>query len=72
MIRHDAVRAAMTAQRNYHVRRRPDGWAVTREGASGTGSVNSTKCEALAAGRECARRDRVELFVHRKYEQATQ
>jgi len=62
----------MIIQRNYHVRRHPDGWAVTREGASGTGSVHSTKSEALAAGRECARRDRVELVIHRKYEQAVQ
>jgi hypothetical protein len=54
----------MPIQRDYHIRARPDGWAVTREGAFGTGSVHSTKSEAVATGRECAKRDKVELVVH--------
>lgn len=41
---------------------------MSREGASGTGSVHSTKSEALAAGGECAKRDKVELVIHRKKE----
>jgi hypothetical protein len=63
---------AMTMHNNYHIRPHPDGWAVSREGAFGTGSVHSTKSEALAAGRECAKRDKVDLVVHRKNERATQ
>ncbi len=30
------------------------------------GSVHSRKSEALAAGRDCAKRDHVDLIVHRK------
>jgi len=66
------IKAAMETPRDYHVRPHPDGWAVTRDGASGTGSVHSTKSEALAAGGECAKRDQVELVVHRKNERAAQ
>jgi hypothetical protein len=62
----------MVIQRNYHIRPHPDGWAVTRDGALGTGSIHSTKREALAAGGECAKRDKVELIVHRSSERAAQ
>ena len=56
----------MPMRRDYHIRSQADGWTVTREGAPGRGSVHSTKSEALAAATECAKRDKVELVVHRK------
>jgi Uncharacterized protein conserved in bacteria (DUF2188) len=63
---------AMAPQHNYHIRAHPGGWAVTREGASAIGSIHPTKSEALVAGRECAKRDKVELVVHQKNERAMQ
>ena len=56
----------MATRRDYHIRSHSSGWAVTREGAPGAGSVHSTKSEALASATECAKRDRVEIVVHRK------
>jgi hypothetical protein len=56
----------MPIQRDYHVRQHANGWLVTKQGALGAGSIHSTKSEALAVGRECAKRDHVDLIVHRK------
>lgn len=40
------------------------GWAVEVEGTDGPASLYPTQEEAIAAGTERAKRDRVELLVH--------
>jgi hypothetical protein len=42
-----------------------DGWANRREGNQRVTETFDTQREAAAAGRETARRDRVEHFIHR-------
>ena len=50
-----------------HVVPRPHGeWAVRNSGAAKATKVFDTQAEAVAFGREAARRDGVELYVHRK------
>lgn len=49
-----------------HITPREDGWAVIREGSKRASSVHDTKREAEKAGREAARRDKTELYVHNR------
>jgi hypothetical protein len=42
------------------------GWATKREGSSRALSKHGTKTEAVQAGRERARRDKVEHLIHKK------
>jgi len=53
------------AKRDIHVVPNGVGWAVEREGADRTSSVHRTQQEAIETGRDSARRDKVELVVHR-------
>lgn len=43
-----------------------DGWAVRREGNQRVSSTYSTQAEAEQAGRDIARRDQTEFFLHRR------
>lgn len=43
-----------------------DGWANRRAGSSRVSKAFDTKAEAQAAGRQTARRDKVEHLIHRK------
>lgn len=54
------------SKKDLHVVPHPDGWAVRREGNERVSSVHDTKQDALNQGREQARRDRVELVIHRR------
>lgn len=54
----------MARKRDIHVVPRGDGWARVREGSSKAGSVHRTQREALAAARNQAIRDRVEVITH--------
>jgi uncharacterized protein (TIGR02271 family) len=47
-----------------HVQPRDDGWAVLREGSERATSVHPTQSEAAKEGRELARRDETEFFLH--------
>lgn len=53
-------------KRNVHTVPTGDGWANRREGAKRASSRHATKAEAQAAGRELAKRDRVEHLIHNK------
>lgn len=56
----------MAERKNIHTVPTDDGWANRREGAVRASSTHSTKAQAQAAGREAARRDRVEHLIHNK------
>jgi uncharacterized protein (TIGR02271 family) len=47
-----------------HVEPRDNGWAVVREGSERATSVHPTQSEAAKEGRELARRDETEFFLH--------
>jgi hypothetical protein len=50
--------------KNQHVLPHPEGWAVKREGASRASSVSPTQAEAFGKGREIAKSQGSELFLH--------
>ncbi|UZW58922.1 DUF2188 domain-containing protein [Lysobacter enzymogenes] len=54
------------SKRDIHVVPHPDGWAVKREGAERASSVHERKADAGEAGRDLARKDEVELVIHRR------
>ena len=51
-------------KRNQHVVPHEDGWAVRSAGSQRATSVHQTQREAIDAGRQIARNQRTELFVH--------
>ncbi len=51
-------------KRNQHVVPHEGGWAVRGAGSQRATSVHRTQREAIDAGREVARNQRTELFVH--------
>jgi endonuclease YncB( thermonuclease family) len=53
------------AKRNVHVVPNGNGWAVKPEGASKPVSMHRTQRAAAEAGREVARENQSELFIHR-------
>jgi hypothetical protein len=54
----------MSGKRGQHVVRRESGWAVRRSGSERATKVFRTQDEAISAGREIARRQETELYVH--------
>jgi hypothetical protein len=54
------------SKKDLHVVPHQDGWAVKREGGDRASSVHETKQDALDQGRGQARRDQVELVIHKK------
>jgi len=52
-------------KRDIHVVPHKDGWATRTEGASRVGSQHGTQRDAISQGREQARREGVELVIHR-------
>lgn len=54
------------SKKDLHVVPHQDGWAVKREGNDRASSVHDTKQDALDQGRDQARRDQVELVIHRR------
>ena len=51
-------------KRNQHVVPHEEGWAVRGAGSRRATSVHQTQREAIDAGRQIARNQRTELFVH--------
>ena len=47
-----------------HIELRGEGWAVVREGNKRATSTHPTQSEAAESGRDLARRDRTEFFLH--------
>jgi uncharacterized protein (TIGR02271 family) len=54
----------MADKPSVHVEHRESGWAVVREGSKRATSVHPTQAEAAKEGRDIARRDRTEFFLH--------
>ena len=52
------------SKRNQHVVPHEGGWALRGAGSQRATSVHRTQREAIDAGREVARNQRTELFVH--------
>ncbi|WP_088347266.1 MULTISPECIES: DUF2188 domain-containing protein [Rhodomicrobium] len=54
------------SKKDIHVVPHKDGWATKKEGAGRAGVVTGTKAEALERAREQARRENVEIVIHKK------
>lgn len=52
------------AKRNQHVVPHQDGWAVKGAGSKRATSLHSTQSAAILAGRQVARNQSTELFIH--------
>jgi hypothetical protein len=55
----------MSKQRDIHVVPHGDGWATRKEGAQRVGSTADTQRQAIERARSQARRERVEVVIHR-------
>jgi uncharacterized protein YdaT len=53
-------------KKDIHVVPHADGWATKKEGADRAGKVTDTQKEAIDAAREQAKREHVEVVIHRK------
>lgn len=53
-------------KKDIHVVPHDDGWATKREGASRAGRVVDTQREAIEKATEQAKRDHVEVVIHRR------
>lgn len=53
-------------KKDVHVVPHPDGWATKTEGASRAGRVVDTQREAIERAQEQAKRQNVEVVIHRK------
>lgn len=51
-------------KRNQHVVPHDNGWAVRSAGSQRASSIHNTQGEAISAGREIARNQRSELYIH--------
>jgi len=54
------------AKKDIHVVPHKQGWATRKEGASRAGVVTPTQKQAIDKARDQARRDKVEVVIHRK------
>lgn len=52
------------SKRNQHIVPHEDGWAVRSAGSQRATSIHDTQGEAIEVGREIARNQGTELFVH--------
>lgn len=55
----------MTRKRDIHVVPHQDGWATRKEGAERAGVVTDTQAEAIERARDQAKREHVEVVIHR-------
>lgn len=53
-------------KRDIHVVPHEDGWATKKEGAERAGHVTDTQAEAIEKARDQARRENVEVVIHRR------
>ncbi len=56
----------MTRKRDIHVVPHSGGWATRKENADRAGVVTDTQGEAIERAREQARREHVEVVIHRR------
>jgi hypothetical protein len=56
----------MAAKKDVHVVPHPEGWAVKVEGNTRATSLHDTKSDAVDAGRDRAKQDKVEIVIHNK------
>ncbi len=56
----------MAKKRDIHVVKHPDGWATKKEGAKRAGFVEPTQREAIQKAVVQAKREQVEVVIHRK------
>lgn len=56
----------MPKRKNQHVVPLPVGWAVKREGNSRYTAITMTKIEAVKIARDIARKNKLELVIHKK------
>ena len=54
----------MASKKGVHVTPRGDKWAVVREGSERASSLHDTQDQAEKKGREIARRDETEFYLH--------
>ena len=54
------------SKRNQHVVPHPNGWAVKPEGGARPSSIHERQQQAIDRGREVARNQGSELFIHRR------
>lgn len=54
------------AKKDIHVVPHKDGWATKKEGAQRAGAVVDTQKVAIERAREQAKREKVEVVIHRK------
>lgn len=62
----------MAKNKPVHVTPRGDKWAVKREGSSRASSLHATQKEAEQKGRQTARKEKTEFFLHNKQGQVRQ
>lgn len=55
-----------SGKRDIHVVPHADGWATKKEGASRAGAVTDTQSAAVNAARDQAKREHVEVVIHRR------
>lgn len=53
-------------KKDIHVVPHKDGWATKKEGAQRAGTVTDTQKAAIDAARDQAKREQVEVVIHRK------
>lgn len=53
-------------KKDIHVVPHDDGWATKKEGATRAGRVTDTQQEAIEKAREQAKRENVEVVIHRR------
>lgn len=53
-------------KKDIHVVPHKQGWATRKEGTSRAGAVTPTQKQAIDKARDQARRDKVEVVIHRK------
>ena len=66
MAKKKSVRVRSTRKKSVHVTPHGDKWAVKREGTERASSVHRTQKEAEKKGRETARHNKTEFFLHNR------
>jgi len=56
----------MTKKKDVHVVPHDNGWATKKEGAGRAGSVSDTQREAIERARAQAKREHVEVVIHKR------
>lgn len=62
----------MAGKKPFHTVPHGDGWANRREGAARVSKTYDNKAEAQSAGRDTARREKTEHFIHNRDGQIAQ